>query len=183
MAGKKPEPATGPAQALTWLTQHRRAAALVTAGVVALIMVLWGTSELFSPFPKHASASCDPANRIVIKTMGRAEVTVNVYNAGAKAGAAGRFAAQLAKLGFQVDTVANAPAGTQIPVSEVVGPSSTDPATMLVAATLGSSATVTSNPTLQLGPGVNIFLGPRHRPLVKKPPKTVPLSTPQIICN
>lgn len=183
MDDSRSEPPAGSEGTITWLTQHRGLVALVTTGLIALIMVLWGTSELFAPFPKQASTTCDPANRIVIKTMGRSEVTVSIYNAGAKAGTAGRFATQLAKLGFLVNTVANAPSGTQIPVAEVVGPSSTDPATMLVAATLGSSATVTSDPSLQLGPGINVFLGPRHRQLVKNPPKTVPLSSPQVICN
>ena len=166
-----------------WLRHYRSPLALVGAGVVALIMVLWGSSELFTPFPPRASSGCDPADQTVIKTMGRSEVTVNIYNAGAAPGTAGRFATRFAALGFKVGTVTNAPAGTQIPVAAVVGPSSTDPATMLVAAAIGKTAIVTTDPTLLLEPGVNVFLGPKHRPLVKHPPQSVPLATPQVICD
>lgn len=182
MTTDKPEP-PGSANALAWLKHHRGLLALVSAGVLALVMVLWGSSELLAPFPKRGTATCDPTKQIVIKTLTRSEVTVNIYNAGASTGTAGRFAAQFTKLGFKVNAVANAPANTQVPVSEVVGPSTTDPATRLVALTLGESAMVTSDPALQLGPGVNVFIGPRHRAIVKKPPRTVPLSTPTVICG
>lgn len=185
MTDEKPEHPSGSAEAGAWLTKHRGPLALVTAGVVGFIMVLWGTSELLAPFPKRGTAttSCDPSKQIIIKTMGRSEVTVSIYNAGAKAGTAARFAAQFTRLGFKVNTVSNAPSTAQIPVATVVGPSTTDPATRLVALTMGPSATVTSDPTLQLGPGVNVFIGPKHRALVKKAPRTVPLTTPTVLCG
>lgn len=184
MSEQSPGQPPGSAPSTRWLIHHRSSVALASAGVLALVMMVWGASELFAPFPKRTTgASCDPAHQIVVRTLGRSEVTVSVYNAGAKAGTAARFAAQFTKLGFKVSTVTNAPTGTQVPVSEVVGPSTTDPATMLVAATLGQSATVTSDPALLIGPGVNVFIGPRHHAMVKHPPHTVPLSTPQVLCG
>ncbi|HWU31419.1 MAG TPA: LytR C-terminal domain-containing protein [Marmoricola sp.] len=185
MAHEKPEPPSGSADARAWLTRHRGSLALITAGVVGFIMVLWGTSELLAPFPKRGTATttCDPSKEIFIRTMGRSEVTVSIYNAGAKAGTAGRLAAQFTRLGFKVSTVSNAPATAQIPVSAVVGPSTTDPATRLVALTMGPSATVTSDPALQLGPGINVFIGPKHHALAKTAPRTVRLNTPTVLCG
>jgi hypothetical protein len=145
-------------------------------------MGMWGYAQLTTPFPHTASKTCDPADQVVTKTVSRAEVTISIYNAGAPAGTAGRFSTALSRLGFRVNTVGNAPDGVTVRVAEVAGPSVTDPATKLVAAALGTSTIVTSDPALQVGPGVNVFIGPHHGKVLKNPPREMALPTPTITC-
>ena len=166
----------------SWVGRHRGFVTLTSGLLVIVIMAFWGLSELTTPFPSSSSTGCAKADQVVTKTLTRSDVTISIYNAGAKAGTAGRFSTLLTKLGFHVADVGNAPSGVTIPVTEVVGPTISDPATKLVAATFGSTATVTSDPSLQLGPGVNLFLGPRHGALLKHPPREIQLATPTITC-
>lgn len=171
------EPAAAP-----WAGRHKGLLALGGSLAAAGIMALWGYSELTTPFPHAASKACPPADRVVTRSIARPDVTVSVYNAGAAAGTAGRVSAALGRLGFRVSTVGNAPEGVTVRASEVVGPSITDPATKLVAAAFGPTATISSDPTLQVGPGVNVFIGPRHRPVLKNPPHEMALPTPTVTC-
>lgn len=165
-----------------WVGRHKGLVALTGSAVVAAVMAMWGLSELTAPFPHTASKTCNPADRVVTTTITRPEVTVSIYNAGAAAGTAGRFSTALSRLGFQVGTVGNAPDGVTVPIAEVVGPSITDPATKLVAAALGAGTTITSDPSLLVGPGVNVFIGPKHHAVVKRPPSRMALATPTITC-
>lgn len=165
-----------------WAGRHKGLLALGGSAVAAVIMGAWGFSQLTAPFPHTATKTCNPADQVVTKSISRAEVTVSIYNAGAPAGTAGRFSTALSRLGFQVNTVGNAPEGVTVRIAEVAGPSVTDPATKLVAAALGASTIITSDPSLQIGPGVNVFIGPRHGALAKKPPREMPLPTPTVTC-
>lgn len=162
--------------------RHKRLLALGATAIVAAVMAMWGLSALTAPFPHTGTKTCDLADQVVVKTITRREVTVSVYNAGAAAGTAKRISAALARLGFRIGNVGNAPTGITVPILEVAGPSVTDPATKLVAATLGTTVTVTSDPSLQIGPGVNIFIGPRHRGFVKHPPRDMALASPIVTC-
>ena len=165
-----------------WVGRHKGLVTLAGSVVAAAVMAMWGLSELTTPFPHTTSKSCPPEDQVVTRTITRPEVTVSIYNAGAAAGTAGRFSTALARLGFQVSTVGNAPDGVTVPIAEVVGPSVTDPATRLVAAALGANTTITSDPSLLVGPGVNIFIGPKHRAVPKKSPSRMALTTPTITC-
>lgn len=162
--------------------RDRRLLTLTGAALAAIVMTLWGLSELTAPFPHTVSAGCQPSDKVVTRTITRPEVTVSIYNAGAHAGTAGRIGAALTRLGFHLGTVGNAPAGLTVSTSEVVGPSATDPATKLVAAAFGAKVSVSSDPSLRIGPGVNVFIGPKHGPLAKKPPRTMALLTPTVTC-
>lgn len=167
---------------ISWAGRHRGLVTL-TASLAAIgIMTFWGLAELTTPFPATSSGGCSKSDRVVTKTITRPEVTISIYNAGARPGTAAHVAAALTRLGFRIATVGNAPAGVTVPVMEVVGPTISDPATRLVAATLGSSATVTNDPSLQLGEGVNVFIGPRHRAVVKHPPSEMALPSPTVTC-
>ncbi|MGN6723744.1 MAG: LytR C-terminal domain-containing protein [Marmoricola sp.] len=165
-----------------WAGRHKGLLTLGGALLATVVMALWGLSELTTPFPHTATKTCSPADQVVTKTITRPEVTISVYNAGARAGTAGRISAALARLGFRVSTVGNAPDGVTVPAAEVAGPSVTDPATKLVAAALGESTTITSDPSLQIGPGVNVFIGPRHKAVLKNAPREMALPTPTITC-
>lgn len=166
----------------SWTGRHKGLLALVAAALVAVVMAMWGLSATTAPFPHAASKTCSPADQVVTKTITRAEVTVSIYNAGASAGTAGRFGTTLSRLGFAVSTVGNAPEGVTVRGTEVAGPSITDPATKLVAAALGPNTIITSDPSLQIGPGVNVFVGPHHGRIVKNPPREMALPTPTVTC-
>lgn len=166
----------------SWVGHHRGSVTVATGLVAIVIMTFWGLAELTAPFPASSSGACSKADQVVTKTITRPEVTVSIYNAGARRGTAAQFGTTLARLGFHIATVGNAPAGVTVPVLEVVGPAVSDPATKLVAATFGSSATVTNNPSLQLGGGVSVFIGPRHGNVVKHPPSAMPLAVPTVTC-
>ncbi|GAC1383572.1 MAG: hypothetical protein NVSMB48_17080 [Marmoricola sp.] len=166
----------------SWAGRHRGLVTLTASLVAITIMTFWGLAELTTPFPASSSGGCSKADRVVTKTITRPEVTISIYNAGARPGTAAHFGAALTKLGFQIATVGNAPSGITVPVMEVVGTSVSDPATKLVAAALGSSATVTDDPSLQLGAGVNVFIGPHHRGVVKHPPSEMALASPTVTC-
>ncbi|MGN6162065.1 MAG: LytR C-terminal domain-containing protein [Marmoricola sp.] len=165
-----------------WTRRHQGLLALGACAVAALVMTLWGFAELTAPFPHTKSATCSPADEVVTKTVTRSEVTLSIYNAGARAGTAAKISAALTRLGFHVSVVGNAPSGVTVTTTEVVGPSESDPATKLVAAALGSTATVSSDPALQIGAGVNVYLGPHHGPVLKSPPRAMALPTPVVTC-
>lgn len=165
-----------------WAGRHKALLAIGASAAAAVVMGMWGYSELTAPLPHTASKTCSPADQVVTKSISRAEVTISVYNAGAAAGTAGRFSTALSRLGFKVSQVGNAPDGVTVRAAEVAGPSVTDPATKLVAAALGANTIVTSDPALQVGPGVNVFIGPRHSAIVKNAPREMALPTPTITC-
>lgn len=152
-----------------WARRHQRLLTLSTAGVLACVMALWGAAELTAPFPHSSGSSCDAAASTTTK---RSAITISLYNAGAPPGSAAKLAKSLTGLGFKVGTVANAPVGITVADSEIVGTSATDPAAGLVAATFGSSLVI-SDPSLLIGPGVNVFIGPRLGPLVASAPAEV----------
>ena len=165
-----------------WVGRHKGLLTLGGLVMASVLMGLWGLSELTTPFPHPPSKTCSRADQVVTKTITRPEVTISIYNAGAPAGTAGRFSTALSRLGFNISTVGNAPDGVTVPAAEVAGPSITDPGTKLVAAALSSNVTVTSDPSLQLGPGVNLFIGPKHGAVRKNPPREMALPTPTITC-
>lgn len=164
-----------------WLSRHRRVLSLGAAGVVSVVMVVWGALELTAPF-KPLGGGCGPEDQSVTSTMERGQVEISVYNAGAAPGTAKSFADRFTALGFKVRTVGNAPAGLELSGIEVVGPSSTDDATRLVAAAFGTASSVSGNLNLLIGPGVNVYVGPQHGEFIQDPPKQIKLLEPVVTC-
>ncbi|HEU4949064.1 MAG TPA: LytR C-terminal domain-containing protein [Kribbella sp.] len=78
-----------------------------------------------------------PNNRLVPK-----QVVVNVYNGGAKAGTAGKTAADLQKRGFNIGRVSNEPNGDKVDILAVRGADAKAPEVLLVAGQLAQKAPV-----------------------------------------
>lgn len=155
-----------------WLRRHQRPATLATAGVCALIMVIWGMAELTAPFGGTSSSSCSAHKKPA--TLKRTAVTVSIYNAGAPPGSAAKVARSLKDLGFKIAIVGNAPGGMTVTSPEVVGTSTTDPAAELVAAAFGTP--VVSDPALLVGTGVNVYIGSTNSALVASAPAEISLN-------
>ncbi|WP_405063552.1 LytR C-terminal domain-containing protein [Kribbella sp. NBC_01505] len=102
--------------------------------MVILLVILvggawWGWNSLSN---SSAGPTCVdqqlPNNRLVPK-----QVSVNVYNGGAKGGTAAAVADQLRKRGFHVAKVANEPNGNKVETVEIRGNANTAPELQLVA--------------------------------------------------
>jgi len=96
----------------------------------------WGWNSLIN---SSAEPTCVeqklPNNRLVPK-----QVVVNVYNGGAKAGAAGRVADVLKKRGFNINKIANEPNGDKIDIVSVRGATDNAPEMQLIAGQLNQKA-------------------------------------------
>ena len=97
------------------------------------------------------------------------DVTVSVYNAGNRAGLAGRTQEELVARGFIAGDLGNAPEGLgQVRVVRVLAASRQDPAALLVARQFGKNTFVqVSDDTL--GAGVDVVVGDDYVGVVKAP--------------
>lgn len=118
----------------------RRRAALVIVAVLVGLLLVFGTAMGYVrgwvalPGGGEASGDAASATATVAPAMAPSEVSVNVYNAGGIAGAAGRAGEALRARGFAVGTVANDPEGADVPGVAVLrhGPTGIEEATLLL---------------------------------------------------
>jgi hypothetical protein len=87
-----------------------------------------------------------------------AQVVVSVYNGGSRAGLADKTMRALAKRGFKLGEIGNAPAGMEVAKVRVFATERTDQAAQLVARQFGRSTKV-SIVEADLGPGVDVVVG------------------------
>lgn len=135
---------------------------LVLCGILVL-GAMWGWNALF-PDPETATETpaaaptCTPTpgEPQVVRTR---DVVVSVYNAGDRAGQAGRVLDQLEGRGFRAGALGNAPEGEQVRRARVIAPDVDDPAARLVARHLGRRVQVVQGD--RLGPGVTVLVGNR----------------------
>jgi hypothetical protein len=157
---------------------------LVAAGVVLIVMAAWGISAATKPLPPlggddSTTCSKDEISRQVYVT--RKQVTVSVYNAGARKGFANLTLQRLESLGFNPGSVGNAPEGTTVTKAKVVTTQTDDAAASLVAQTLGKDTPVEVTDE-DLGPGIDVFVGPKQRGLNPAAPLKVKLAHPIESC-
>ncbi|MFC9325172.1 LytR C-terminal domain-containing protein [Kitasatospora sp. NPDC057015] len=114
-----------------------------------------------SPAPAAPAAPVDPASVPLPKN-----VTVNVYNATAKAGLAGRTAEELKKRGFVIGTVGNAPTALDKKVpgtAQVIGgPAAVGAMTLLTSQIAGATAT----PDARTDGSVDFVIGDSYNALL-----------------
>lgn len=160
-------------------SRHLRTIVTLTVLVVVLIvMAWWGLHNATAPFPGRASAvqpSCSAAETTTTRYVARRDVTVSVYNAGARQGFATLTLHRLEALGFRPGEVANAPAGVTTHRALVLTTRRDDPAAALVARTLGRKVPVEVTDET-LGPGVDVIVGPQQRAPVRHPPRRLKLA-------
>ena len=165
----------------------RRTTTVVTLGallVVVLVIGLWGLHEMTKPFPgREASAtpSCSAAETSRTTYVKPADVTVSVYNAGARQGFAGLTLERLERRGFNAGEVANAPDGTKVVRAKVLTTDEHDPAAKLVARNLGKGVRV-EVVSEAYGPGIDVLVGPKMHFLNPHGPERVKLAHPVTDC-
>jgi hypothetical protein len=157
---------------------------LTVAAVVLVAMAAWGIAAATKPLPPLGSddpAACskDEISRQTYVT--RAQVTVSVYNAGARKGFANLTLERLEGKGFNPGSVGNAPEGMEVTRAKVTTTQQDDAAAKLVALTLGKNVPVEVTDE-DLGPGVDVFVGPKQRGLDPTAPKRVKLAHPIESC-
>ncbi|MDP3967464.1 MAG: LytR C-terminal domain-containing protein [Nocardioides sp.] len=135
---------------------------LVLSGILVL-GAMWGWNALFpEPGPASdesvAAPTCTPtpSEPQVVRTR---DVVVSVYNAGDRAGQAGRVLTLLERRGFRPGALGNAPEGEKVRRARVISPNVEDPAARLVARHLGRRVEVVEGD--RLGPGVTVLVGNR----------------------
>ncbi len=149
-------------------------------------MSVWGYHQLTKPLPKLTSSSSNPANCSKAETsvqryVRRSEITVSVFNAGARKGFAGLTLTRLENLGFHPGAVANAPHGTTVSRAVVYTTQHDDQSAELVARTLGKQVPVRYS-TTDYGPGVDVFVGPHQHHPDQHAPKRIKLDHPITTC-
>lgn len=138
---------------------------LVVAGYV-------GYRQLTAPLPGGTDAVASTCEDVSAGDLVRAEdVTVSVFNAGSRAGLAGKTQTQLTGRGFIPGDLGNAPDDlAKVRFVRVLAPRTDDPAARLVASQFGPSTLLQRSDT-DLGPGVDVVVGDRFSGLRKGAPK------------
>lgn len=160
-------------------------AVTMTALVVVLcLMAVFGYRAATQPLPGSATTTAARCSKNEISKqyyVRPGDVTVSVYNAGARSGAAGRLMQSLMDRGFQPGDTANAPHGVHVRRAQVHTTTPHDTAARLVARTLGKGVTVTVSKK-PLGPGIDVYVGPRFRHLARHAPTRLKLAKPIVSC-
>lgn len=164
------------------VSRSRTASTLVVLVVVLVVMLVIGLHAARKPFPPlsgtSANTTCDSVK--VKSTIFRREVTVSVYNGSSRSGLADRTMAALERRAFRPGTVGNAPKGS-VAYAEVRSTTKDDPAARLVANQFKPPAKVVLAED-NLGPGVDVVLGPKFTKLHVPSPKSFKLVTPRRTC-
>ncbi len=117
----------------------RRRAALVIVAVLVGLLLVFGVAMAYVQgwitLPGDGGTADDTTvtSTAPVAAVSPSEVSVNVYNAGGIAGAAGRAGEALRARGFAVATVSNDPEGADVPGVGVIrhGPDGLEEATLL----------------------------------------------------
>lgn len=163
------------------MTGRRMTTTLTMGGLtlVLCLMALWGYHEATKPLPTlhpdTIASSCSNAEISRQKYVTRAEVTVSVFNAGAPKGFAGLTLDRLENKGFNPGSLGNAPKGTKVTKAKVFTTQPNDPAAQLVALAFGKNTPieVTDN---DMGPGIDVYVGPQQRLLDQHAPARLKLA-------
>jgi hypothetical protein len=159
--------------------RHVTTAVTLTAAVVVLgAMAAWGITAATRPLPPlgaedPTTCSKDEISKQVYVT--RKQVTVSVYNAGARKGFANLTLERFEEKGFNPGSVGNAPEGVHVARAKVLTTQPDDAAAQLVAQALGKGTPIEVTEE-DLGPGVDVFVGPKQRSLDPKAPNRVKLA-------
>jgi hypothetical protein len=171
----------------------RHVTTAVTLLVLVAILVLGvvvGVRELFAPLPGSEgsadepaaaeSPTCDPeAPQARVRLTSR-EVTVNVYNAGSRAGLAGQTLDTLTSRGFRPGATGNTEA--RVPRVQVWVVDGEEPAGRLLARNFGPRVPVkTIDAGDDLADGVDVVVGNRMGPLAR-PVRAIKVKGDQQVC-
>lgn len=168
------------------MTGRRLTTALTMSGLalVLCVMTIWGYHAVTRPLPKQATNNATKCSKAEISKqyyVHRKEVTVSIYNAGARSGFARLTLQRFEDLGFVPGAVGNAPKSAEVRRAKVFTTKKHDTAAKLVARTLGRRVPI-KVVDQELGPGINVYVGPRMRSLHRLAPKRLKLPQPKETC-
>ena len=157
-------------------SRARSAATLGVLVMLCLVGILVGIKALTADLPtdplvEKTTEKCENRNIAQGKKIGAEEITVSVFNAGRKAGAASRVMKELQTRGFASGDSGNAPKGTKVLRAQVWADSPKNSAARLVALQLGSDIKVFAKKP-QLGPGIVVVVGDELGTMPKAPTET-----------
>ena len=149
----------------------------ITLAVLCVIVALGaivGSNALFAPLPgaedeptSTASPTCE-ATAKKRERLSSDEVTVNLFNAGTRAGLAGATVDAFRLRGFRGGLIGNAPDGTKVRRAQVWITEGEEDAGRLVARQIGPRTPVVT-PEADLGDGIDVVVGNGFRALVRAP--------------
>ena len=154
-------------------SRARSAATLGVLVMLCLVGILVGIRALTADLPtdplvESTTEQCENRNIAQGKKIRAEEVTVSVFNAGSKAGAASQVMKELQTRGFADGDSGNAPKGTAVIRAQVWSDSPRNSAARLVALQLGAGIKVFAKKP-QLGPGVVVVVGDQLGKMPKAP--------------
>jgi hypothetical protein len=153
----------------------------ITSAVTMIVLIgmlvagaVWGWNSLFAPLPEEVTTAVEPEQTCdtqVVRAGKRVradQIRVSVFNAGSRSGLAGQTLDALVDRGFLPGDVGNAPDDRTVRKVQVWSTVENDPRARLVARQFGKKVKVRLWDE-DLGAGVNVIVGDRHRNLVKAP--------------
>jgi hypothetical protein len=156
----------------------------VLCGIVVLGAVV-GFNTLFAPLPgaedepaAAESPTCDPNQVKDGERLRSSQVTVNVYNAGDRAGLAGAVSDSFRSRGFVTGQIGNAPSGSKVVRAQVWVAEGEEGAGRLVARQIGPRVPVIT-PDEDLADGIDVLVGNRFRGLAKSAPRSIVVKSDQ----
>lgn len=161
-------------------TRHlTTAATLAVLCVILIIGAVVGFNTLFAPLPGSEdepaatpTPTCDADQVKKGDRLRSSQVTVNVFNAGSRAGLAGATVDGFRARGFRGGEIGNAPADSKVRRAQVWIEKGEEAAGRLVALQIGPRVPVVT-PDEDLADGIDVLVGNDFRKLVKPAPRSV----------
>ena len=147
--------------------------------VIVLIGAVVGFNALFAPLPGSdsepsavESPACDQPSVKRGQRLRSNEVTVNVFNAGTRAGLAGATVDAFRARGFRGGEIGNAPTGSKVRRAQVWVAEGEEAAGRLVARQIGPRTPVVT-PDEDLADGIDVLVGNGFRGSLVNAPRSI----------
>ena len=160
----------------------------VTMAVLCVILVIGavvGFNTLFAPLPgaedepsAAETPTCDPSKVKKGERLRSSQVTVNVYNAGDRAGLAGAVSDSFRGRGFLTGQIGNAPKGSKVARAQVWVAEGEEGAGRLVARQIGPRVPVVTAEE-DIADGIDVLVGNRFRGLARNAPRSIVVKSDQ----
>lgn len=166
---------------------NRRLSTAVTLSVLVGLLVVGavvGMQALFAPIGDNTDITLSPTCTPTLVEAGRRirteDVTISVFNASDRSGLAGDTLDKLARRGFLVGEVGNAPDDADVAVVQVWTTTEDDAAARLVARQFGRGTVVKQ--AEDLGTGIDVVVGQRFKGLVAGAPRSIKSNETEEVC-
>ncbi len=166
---------------------NRRLSTAITLTVLSAILVVGayvGLKALFAPLPESTDEATSPDCTVqqidAGKTIATKDVMVSVLNASNRDGLATTTLQKLVERGFREGNAGNAPDDAGVKFVQVWTTEEDDQAAVLVARHFGKRVKVVQHD--DLGPGIDVVLGPGFRGLAPNAPTSIKTEATEEVC-